>query len=61
MALWIKIFAGLRREEFWMKTLQKNFPYGLNEIPKDITPEATIGTNIYPIGRFGESHKILSS
>ena len=44
----------LGSEDFWMKTLSTNFPYGLNERSKDLVPGASIGTDIYPIGRSGE-------
>ena len=32
----------LGREDFWMKILKTNFPYGLNKTSKDFTPEAPI-------------------
>ena len=44
----------LGREDFWMKTLRPNFPYGRNERSKDLIPGSPIGTHFYPNGRSGE-------
>ena len=43
-------------EDFWMKTLTTNFPYRLNERPKDLIAEASTGSKFYLIGRSGEKN-----
>ena len=43
----------LAREDFWMKTLRTNFPYGRYERSKDLIPAAPICTHFYPIGISG--------
>ena len=59
IVFWIKNNFRLRlsKEDFSMKTLRTNFPYGLNERSKDLIPGAPIGTNFYPIEISCEENK----
>ena len=44
----------LDSEDFWMKTLRTNLPYGLNERSKDLIAQASIGSFFHLIERSGE-------